>query len=357
MKAIVQLDNLAIGYQLGKGQIKKIATGIQTELFAGELVCLLGPNGAGKSTLIRTLSGMQKPLEGRVLLQGQSIHQLNPRQLARQLSLVLTERVQTGMLSAYEVVALGRYPFTDWTGRLSAADHTIIAQSIEMAGATELASRVMTQLSDGERQKVMVARALAQEPEIMILDEVTAFLDLPRRVEIMQLLRELAHRTGKVILLSTHDMELALRHADRLWLLPKGGPLAVGAPEDLVLNGLFAQAFVSEGVHFDVLSGAFHTHKSAQNAVQLIGEGTAWQWTKRALKRIDVEVAPDAPCRIELLADAGGSTWQWVVAEEGNRRVCHSIYELLQAVQAISNDTVPEMSKPKNEQDTHTWDH
>ena len=246
LKKIVQLDRLSIGYSQ-KLDKKVVAQDISVDLHAGELVCLLGPNGAGKSTLMRTISGAQKPLGGQVLLDGNSVHEMSAPQLARKLSLVLTERVQAGMLTAYEVVGLGRYPHTNWAGKLTDYDHQIINWSIKMVGADELAGRVLAELSDGERQKIMVARSLAQEPQVMILDEVTAFLDLPRRVEIMHLLRSLAHSTDKAILLSTHDMDLALRSADRLWLLPKGGKLHVGAPEDLVLNGSFEEVFSSEG--------------------------------------------------------------------------------------------------------------
>jgi iron complex transport system ATP-binding protein len=279
---------------------------------------------------MRTISGSQKPLSGRVLLEGTVIHELPARQLAKKLSLVLTERVQAGLLTAYEVVALGRYPHTDWTGKLNDKDHEIIHWSIEMAGAQELAGRVLAELSDGERQKVMVARALAQEPELMILDEVTAFLDLPRRVEIMQLLRNLAHTTGKAILLSTHDMDLALRSADRLWLLPKGGELQVGAPEDLVLNGSFEQAFAGEGVAFDRSSGAFQMNQNYQQAVQLAGEGEIVLWTKRALEREGVAIAEQAPVRIEIQDRTGQA--RWLLHHKTHSNEFDSIYQLLVAM-------------------------
>lgn len=330
MKEILQLDKLAIGYPIGKKQYKTVVSGINTTLYAGELVCLLGPNGAGKSTLMRTISGTQKPLQGRVLLHGENVHQLTPKQLAKQLSLVLTERAQSGMLTAYEVVALGRYPFTDWTGRLTKADHERIAWAIQTVGAEDLAHRILTQLSDGERQKIMVARALAQEPEVMILDEVTAFLDLPRRVEIMQLLRNLAHLTGKAILLSSHDMDLALRSADRLWLLPKGGSLHVGAPEDLVLNGAFEAAFASEGVTFDRHSGAFQMQQTYERAVALVGEGESALWTKRALEREGITIAPQAAVKVEILAHAGQT--KWVLYRNSHSNEFTSIYQLLSGI-------------------------
>lgn len=329
MKKVLQIENLAIGYTHRREQ-KVVAQGITEVLCAGELVCLLGPNGAGKSTLMRTISGSQKPLAGRVLLDGAVIHDLPARNLARKMSLVLTERVQAGLLSAYEVVVLGRYPHTDWTGKLSEKDHEVIRRSIEMTGAEELASRILAELSDGERQKIMVARALAQEPELMILDEVTAFLDLPRRVEIMQLLRDLAHTAGKAILLSTHDMDLALRCADRLWLLPKEGALHVGAPEDLVLNGDFEQAFASEGVTFDRSSGAFHIQQIYKQVVQLIGDGESALWTKRALEREGITIAKQAPVKIEILDRAGQAAW--LLHDNMQSNEFDSIYQLLAAV-------------------------
>ncbi|MEM6735124.1 MAG: ABC transporter ATP-binding protein [Bacteroidota bacterium] len=261
LESVIELENLTTGYKT-ISDLKTITSGINTSLLREELVCLIGPNGAGKSTLMRTISGEQKPIEGKVYLEGKNIHDLTPKYLAKKLSLVLTERVHAGMLTAYEVVALGRFPYTDWSGKLKESDHQIIQGAIAMVGANELADRTLPELSDGERQKIMIARAFAQEPEVMILDEVTAFLDLPRRVEIIKLLRKMANEGGKSILLSTHDMDLALRGADRIWLLPKGGAMQVGAPEDLVLNGAFQKAFATEGMHFDSQSGAFKIHST-----------------------------------------------------------------------------------------------
>ena len=329
MEDILHIQNLSIGYRQRK-DTHVVARDITVELKKGELVCLLGPNGAGKSTLMRTISGGQKPLAGKVLLGNQLIHDLSARQLAKKLSLVLTERVHAGMLTAYEVVALGRYPHTNWAGKLSANDHDLIQWSIEMAGAKDLAERVLSELSDGERQKVMVARALAQEPELMILDEVTAFLDLPRRVEIMQLLRRLAHTTGKAILLSTHDMDLALRSADRIWLLPKGGKLHVGAPEDLVLNGSFEQAFKSEGVSFNRFSGAFHIQQDSEKSIHLIGEGETATWTRRALEREGFAIQSIADLRVEIFSE--NKQHRWRVTHGRYSQEFDTIYQLVSGI-------------------------
>lgn len=332
MRKILQIEDLMIGYNLGKEK-KIVAKDINVQLNGGELVCLLGPNGAGKSTLMRTISGSQRPLQGRVLLEGAIIHDMHSRQVAKKLSLVLTERVQAGMLTAYEVVALGRYPHTNWTGKLTDKDHEIIHWSIKMAGANELAGSVLYELSDGERQKIMVARALAQEPEIMILDEVTAFLDLPRRVEIMNLLRKLARETNKAILLSTHDMDLALRSSDRLWLLPKGGELHVGAPEDLVLNGAFEHAFASEGVTFNRNSGAFQTQQHYNRIVQLIGDGEATLWTRRALEREGIAVESQANFKVEVLTR--NEITKWIIYYDGNSEEYQSIYQLINGIRNV----------------------
>ncbi|MCI0388887.1 MAG: ABC transporter ATP-binding protein, partial [Acidobacteria bacterium] len=201
--SMIEARSLTIGYKLSRKETKVVAENINASLRAGELVCLLGPNGAGKSTLMRTMAGMQKPLGGEVRLDGGNIHELPARELAKRLSVVLTERISVGAMTSYALVALGRYPHTNWAGTLSDRDHQAIQQALRTTGAAEFANRQIGELSDGERQRVMVARALAQEPQLMILDEITAFLDLPRRVEIMQMLRKLARATNKAILLST----------------------------------------------------------------------------------------------------------------------------------------------------------
>ena len=267
----LQTHDLSIGYTGRPARI--LAAQLDLTLRAGELVCLIGPNGAGKSTLMRTLAGMQPPLHGSVALLGDDLADLPAREVARRLSVVLTERVNPGLLTAYTLVALGRHPYTDWSGRLTQQDDASVRAAIAAVGAQNLADRQVGELSDGERQKIMIARALAQEPAVLLLDEPTAFLDLPRRVEIMQLLRNLARDQQRAILLSTHDLDLALRTADRIWLLPGDGSLHTGAPEDLVLSGAFAAAFRAEGVAFDPQTGAFRGSEHTQARVSLSGRG------------------------------------------------------------------------------------
>ncbi|GAB5520878.1 MAG: ABC transporter ATP-binding protein [Rhodothermales bacterium] len=309
---MLTIEHLSIGYSAPRTATYVVAEDINLTLNEGELVCLLGPNGAGKSTLMRTISGMQAPLSGSILVDGQNIHDLPARERAKRLSVVLTERINAGLLSGYALVGLGRYPHTNWSGSLTGADHAIIQNAIRMVGAEELAHRNVSDLSDGERQKIMLARALAQEPRMMILDEITAFLDLPRRVETMRLLRRMARETNRAILLSTHDLDLALRSADRIWLLPKGGPLQTGAPEDLVLSGAFEAAFANEGVDFDRQQGAFRVHNAASGQVSLQGEGLLRYWTQRALEREGLAIHPTPSphlWHIEVSEDAAAPMW------------------------------------------------
>lgn len=328
-QTILQTDKLAIGY--GGKPARVVAGNIHLTLKAGELVCLIGPNGAGKSTLIRTLAGMQAPLSGQVRLLGEDVHQLPAKRLAQTLSVVLTERINPGLLTARTLVALGRHPYTDWSGRLTAQDETIVSQAIAAVGANALAERQIGELSDGERQKIMIARALAQQPALMILDEPTAFLDLPRRVEIMQLLRQLAHDEARAILLSTHDLDLALRTADRIWLLTSDGVLHAGAPEDLVLNGAFEQAFAAEGVSFDAASGTFRVNGGAKGTVAVVGDGLPALWTKRALERAGFSTADTG----EALACVEAFEGRWALSHGSSVQAFTSLEALTAAVKRL----------------------
>ncbi len=339
---VLTTHNLSIGYgspqrtHYDRAGPRLIATALNVCLRAGELVCLLGPNGVGKSTLMRTLAGMQPALAGEVRLAGTPISALRPHDLARRLSVVLTERVEVGQLSAYALVALGRHPYTDWLGRLTPDDETVVRRAIEAVGAVALAHRPVHELSDGERQRIMIARALAQDPVVLLLDEPTAFLDLPRRVELMHLLRHLARSSRQALLLSTHDLDLALRCADVLWLMTPDGTLLAGAPEDLVLNGAFAAAFRGEGVTFDVASGTFRLNAPTHGPVQLRGTGLPMQWTARALERAGFALAtgPEpTQMRVTVLSDGDGPRWQSQIA--GATYMHTSVYELITWLRGI----------------------
>lgn len=219
-KKMITLKNLVVGYPDGR-HTRQLNHAANEEAHDGMLTCLIGANGAGKSTLLRTIAGFQLPLEGTVLLGGDDVRALSPRQRAERMAVVLTDRPDVMCTTVWEMVATGRAPFTGFWGRLSGKDRNIVTRSLRLVGIEWMADRTVASLSDGERQKVMIAKALAQQTPIILLDEPTAFLDYPSRVEAMQLLLNIAHEEHKTVLLSTHDLDLALQTADRIWLFEK----------------------------------------------------------------------------------------------------------------------------------------
>ncbi len=275
---------LAIGYRRrGKSDLR-LGHGLELRLQRGKLVGLLGPNGIGKSTLLRTLAGVRKPLAGQVLISGSDIANLKPGELARHLSMVLTALPPPMLMTGYGLVALGRHPHTDWLGRMTPEDHSKVAAALRAVKGEDLAEQALAELSDGQRQKLLIARALAQESQIMLLDEPTAYLDLPRRIETMSLLKRLAHSQQRAILVSTHDLDLALRSCDRLWLMSPAG-ITVGAPEDLVLDGRLSETFRADGVRFDQRRGGFFLDPPGGRAIHVAGDSEETAWMRRAVRR------------------------------------------------------------------------
>jgi iron complex transport system ATP-binding protein len=248
--SVITLQRVSTGYRHGR-HTRTLLSGLDATLEAGAFTVLVGPNGAGKSTLIRTMAGLQPALAGRVLLDGQDLHAMPPRVRALRLAVVLTQQVKMWGLTARQLVALGRHPHTGVMGSLGPKDDAAIDRALESTGSMDLEHRQIAELSDGERQRVMVARALAQEPKAMILDEVTAFLDLPHRVDILLLLRRLARQSGCAMLLSTHDLELALKTADTLWVIGSDSVFSAGTADALSNAGVFDHVFPSEQLVFD----------------------------------------------------------------------------------------------------------
>jgi iron complex transport system ATP-binding protein len=234
--------DLSVGYRTRRAP-RTVLRSLDLTVRPGELVCLLGPNGVGKSTLLRTIARMQPPLAGTIEVGGLALNRLSHSDLARLMGIVLTERILAGALSARRVVELGRYAHVGWLGRLATKDREVVEWAIDAVSAHAFACNDIGTLSDGERQRIMIARALAQEPLLLLLDEPTAFLDLPSRIELMALLRRLARDEQLAIVVSSHDLELTLRTADTLWLITPEKDLCVGAPRDLVSNGGIEKAF------------------------------------------------------------------------------------------------------------------
>lgn len=281
---LLNLQNLSIGYTDHK-PYKVVHEEINLQLRKGELTCLLGTNGAGKSTLLKTIAGFQTPISGQVLLEGKRLDHFSKKTLAQKLGVVLTDSIAVGNLTVYELVSFGRYNFTGYFGRLADIDHQQVNEALRCVGIDHFATRSVLELSDGERQKVMIAKSIAQETDIILLDEPTAFLDLPSRVEIMQLLRKLASEQKKTILLSTHDLDLAIQLADQIWLMAKKQPIVAGVPEDLAMQGVFNQFFDKERLKFDGVSGTFRIIHNNEEPIHLCGEGSARFWIEKALAR------------------------------------------------------------------------
>ncbi len=328
-QAVLSTQDLAIGYKGKRSVVSTIAKNLSLDLNPGQFVCLLGPNGAGKSTLIRTLSGIQKPLSGAITLNGQDLNHLDPKDRARSVSLVLTDTLPVGIFTVYSLVALGRHPHTNWSGGLTEKDHAKIDWALKAVKAEALANRQISELSDGEKQKVMIARALAQEATLMLLDEPTAYLDIIRRVELMRTLRDLAHNEGLTILLSTHDLELAMRSADELWLFSEDGSVSKGQPEHLALTGEIARIFTNDELDWDVEHGSFRIHRESCLSVVLQGQRAPRIWTQRTLARLGyglTENEQQSSFSINIIGDNEHPIWEVSTGVEKQR--LHSLEQL-----------------------------
>lgn len=331
IKPIISTDNLEIGFPSRRSMSSPtvVASDINVELQKGEVVCLLGPNGSGKSTLIRTLSGLHQPLDGTIFLDENKLDRFSNRHIARKISTVLTDQLTIGNLSVYELVSFGRSPYTGWFGSLTPQDEEVVEWAIESTGIEQFVDRDVLRISDGERQKVMIARALAQNTSTILLDEPTAHLDLPNRVEIIRLLRKLAHQTQKGILLSTHELDLALKAADTLWLISREGKVITGTPEDLVLDGTFESVFERDSFDFDRSTGSFKLHQPTKEPIYLTGNTVAVFWTRRALEREGYRVTESngTELQIEVKFKDGGFVWK--VTDGSNQVICSTMEELI----------------------------
>jgi iron complex transport system ATP-binding protein len=300
--------DLAIGYQT-RWTRHSLIERINLVVEGGELVGLLGANGIGKSTLLRTLARMQPALRGTIELGGADLRSVTPAQLARCLGVVLTERVAIDALPARRIVELGRYPHSGWFGRLNDGDHRVVDWAIDAVGMRHLAERDFSRLSDGERQRVMIARALAQEPVLLILDEPTAFLDLPSRVELMSLLRQLTRDGGLAVVLSTHDLELALRTADAIWLMMPDGDLVTGAPEDVIVSGGIARAFEGRHIRFHDEERSFRWQGSNRGKATVNGTGLQAAMAKAVLEREGYAIVAEGTWNGALSVETGATGW------------------------------------------------
>ncbi|HYX07942.1 MAG TPA: ABC transporter ATP-binding protein [Bacteroidales bacterium] len=323
---ILSLHNLSIGYSAGKNGI--LCERLNVGARKGELIALIGKNGTGKSTLLRTIARLQASLAGSVTIRDREIYQFSGRDFARLVSFVSTENVTVPNMSVYDLVALGRFPYTNWIGRLSEEDRNIVEHSIKQTGLALLKDKNIDSLSDGERQRVMIARTLAQNTDLIILDEPTAFLDLQGRHEIIHLLNKLAAEQKKTIVFSTHDLNIATSEADKIWMLLPG-ELVEGAPEDLILNNQIKRLFDNSLLRFDSASGSFVVKKQSGAKFSIMGEGEGLLWTSRALQRLGLTIT-ETPAQAHgiIRVNQNAESFNWQVHHDDISEEFASVYLL-----------------------------
>lgn len=301
---LISAKGLSIGYSKTKRKNSTpLYEDLSFDLYKGELVCLLGSNGAGKSTLLRTISRSQPVLKGEIFIEGKELSGFSDKKLSQLMGLVLTDKTSAGGLLVRELVELGRYPYTGFFGQLTQSDEDIVQKSMEDVRISHKANSYISELSDGEKQKVMIAKSLAQECPIVLLDEPTAFLDIESRIEIMSLLHRLARDKGKTILLSTHDVDMALILSDRLWLLSKECGLTSGITEDIVVSGALDNFFKGNNIVFDRISGNFFPRRKDGIKVYIDADVFLLRWIQNIFERHGFEYTQNSDCSICVKAN------------------------------------------------------
>lgn len=334
MNALIEIKELTIGYHNKKAN-KLVHENINAELFPGELTCLLGPNGAGKSTLLRTLCGFQKALTGEIFIDGVSLKEMTNEDLAKMISVVLTDKVNIQNITVEELVSYGRSPYTGFFGRLSGADKEFITKAIDMVGISHMRERKVQNLSDGERQKVMIAKALVQDTPVIFLDEPAAFLDLPSKLDLMQLLHKLSSETGKLIFIVTHDLDLAIQTADKIWLMANDKDLEIGVPEDLIIEDRFDGFFQSDGIFFDKKIGLFRIRNIHHKQVNVIGDDYQADLLRRALSRNGMEAVCDVETDISIDVVSKGPFTKFIVCHEDKKREFATVEFVIACLKSI----------------------
>ncbi len=288
---MITLEELQIGYWKKHGRDLPLTVPLSFTATDGEMVGIVGPNGVGKSTLLRTLARQQEALGGRILLQGKDLTTYSRHDFARLCSFVPAGHLPVNRLTVKETVAMARYPYTGWQGRLTARDEEAVQLALEGLRLTALRDKQVGEISDGERQRTLIARALAQETPLVLLDEPTAFLDIPNRYEVLQRMRDISGKDGKLFVFSTHDLEFLLETADKIWLIYTDRAYE-GSPEDLLKENLFAPLFRNTGIRYDINKGLHLPHPTGKKAVTLSGDPTLLHWVEKALTRAGYRPIP-----------------------------------------------------------------
>ena len=322
---ILSFDSLKIGYVSGRHE-KVLLPPINACADKGELISVIGRNGIGKSTLLRTLTGLQPSLGGEIFYRDKNIRDYSRMDLAQKVGYISTETVKVSNMSVYDLVALGRFPHTNWIGKIDTKNHEAIMDAIAKTSMSAFCQRFVSELSDGERQRAMIARILAQDTGIMVMDEPTAFLDLGGKYEILHLLHVLSRKSEKTIIFSTHDLQMAISQSDKIWLI-HDDKLMEGAPEDLMIKGAFDNLFDSSHVKFNSEQGAFSFRSEDKGSIFIVGEGILRHWTEKAINRSGFSVSAAKTTPYIIVPSGNKSKWQLLTNNSSHE--FGSIYELV----------------------------
>lgn len=330
----VNIIDVTLGYK----PAEPIFGNFSVEAYPGELVALVGRNGVGKSTLIKTINGLLSPLTGDVQIFGNSVKSMHRHQRAKLLSYVPAEPVRVANLCIRDFVAVARFPYVGWSNSLSNNDWEMVHYALSLVGIEDLASRDITTVSDGERQRAMIAFALAQDTKVILLDEPTAFLDLPNKYEMVRLLSHLAHQRQKSIVYSTHDLQGAMHEADIIWMMLESGFIS-GAPEDLALSKQFDRLLDNTQVEFDIKTGQFKNARTLDKVINVEGSDMALNWTKRMLQRLGYRPIADGECKLKVVCSNNEDGLEWSVFDGHNLVLkSKSIEELSRKLRSLKND-------------------
>jgi iron complex transport system ATP-binding protein len=280
---ILSLSSLEIGYISGRTK-KILLPPVNAAALEGELIAVIGKNGIGKSTLLKTITGLLPLLSGNIVIDGRKIKEYSRIQLSGKVGYISTEIVKVSNMTVFDLVALGRYPHTNWFGRIDANNHIAVNDALTRTGIIDFSDRQLTELSDGERQRAMISLVLAQDTKLIVMDEPTAFLDIKGKYEIIHLLKELTRQKQKTIVYSTHDFSTAISQADKIWLILEN-ELIEGAPEDIMLKGSFNSLFNTSVVKFNKDDGTFSISIEGKGSLSVSGKGKNDYWTRKAIER------------------------------------------------------------------------
>jgi iron complex transport system ATP-binding protein len=330
--SIIEIKNFSIGYRSRKKKITFLQNDLNLNLFRGDLVCLIGPNGCGKSTFIRSMASLQQPLKGDIFMNGISIRTMSAKRRSEFFSVVLTERTAVDGITVAEIVALGRYQSSSWLGTLNKSDREKVVWAIEQVGMQGFEERMYGTLSDGEKQRTFIAKALSSDAPVMLLDEPTSHLDIPNRVEVITLLQRLTREFGHSVILSTHDLDLALQMADEIWLMIPGKGIFAATPEELMHSGNLDEVFGNKILRFNPHSGSFLVTTKNNVSVFIAGKGIKHEITVRALHRLGFSTDGMEGSEIKVTTDDKG----WVIESRGKISKFLSLIETCRFLKKIN---------------------